>query len=306
MTTSRRLPLNSEAGQTTLFGAVFLLVLICMMAAVVDVGSWMRADRKLQADADAAALAAAQELPYDTGAAIAKAVEYGGKNGGSVGASNVSFETKVMPNDIVVVRLTKSAPGVFTGPMGIDSVQVHATAKARAGSLNQARYAAPIAVDILHEKLQCQPDPCFNQQTVIDLEKTGPGAFRLLNLDRSHGGTGQQILSDWILHGFNGLMPLDNYYSDPGAKFNASQVISALNERIGDTLLFPVYDETRKSGANFDYHVIGWVGFTVTGFDASGNNGKVFGYFTSVIWEGIMGSPDGEGNFGARTVALVE
>jgi Flp pilus assembly protein TadG len=306
MTTSRRRRTGSEAGQTTLLGVLFLVVLICMMAAVIDVGAWMRADRKLQADADAAALAAAQELPYNTGLATAKALEYGGKNGASVGPTNVTFETKVMPNDIVVVRLTKNTPGVFTGLFGVNSVNVHATAKARAGSLNQARYAAPIAVDIMHEKLQCQPDPCFNQQTVIDLEKTGPGAFRLINLDRSHGGTGQQDLANWILHGFAGLMPLDNYYSDPGAKFNASQVISALNERIGDTLLFPVYDDTRKSGANFDYHVIGWVGFTVTGFDASGNNGKVFGYFTSVIWEGIMGSPDGEGNFGARTVALVE
>jgi hypothetical protein len=305
MTTFRRRT-GSEAGQTTLLGVLFLVVLICMMAAVIDVGAWMRADRKLQANADAAALAAAQELPYDTGAATAKALEYGGKNGASIGPTDVTYETKVMPNDIVVVRLTKSAPGVFSGLFGVNSVAVHATAKARAGSLNQARYAAPIAVDLLHPKLQCQPNPCFNQQTEIDLEKTGPGAFRIINLDRSHGGTGQQDLSNWILNGFNGLMPLDNYYSDPGAKFNASQVVSSLNERIGDTLLFPVYDETKKEGANFAYHVIGWVGFTVTGFDASGNNGKVFGYFTSVIWEGIMGSPDGEGNFGARTVALVE
>ena len=173
----------------------------------------------------------------------------------------------------------------------MNSVDVHATAKARAGSLNQARYAAPIAVDILHPMLQCSPDPCFRQQTEIDLEKTGPGAFRLINLDREHGGTGQQDLADWILHGFAGLMPLDNYYSDPGAKFNASQVISSLNERIGDTLLFPVYDDTKKSGANFDYHVIGWVGFTVTGFDASGNNGKVFGYFTESDLGGNHGQP---------------
>lgn len=297
---------RSEAGQTTILAALFLVVLIAMMAAVIDVGAWMRADRKLQADADAAALAAAQELPYDTGTAIAKAVEYGNKNGGAITAANVSIETRVLPNDTVVVRATKNAPGVFTGLFGVNSVAVHATAKARAGSLNQARYAAPIAVDIKHEKLQCTPLPCFNQQTTIDLEKTGPGAFRIINLDRSHGGTGQSILADWILNGFSGLMPLDNYYSDPGAKFNASQVISALNDRIGDTLLFPVYDDTKKSGANFEYHVVGWVGFTVTGFDAHGSSGKVFGYFTSVIWEGIMGAPDGEGNFGARTVALVE
>ncbi len=304
--TTLRTNTRGEGGQATLTALVFMIVLIGMTAAVLDVGAWMRTDRKLQADADAAALAAAQELPYSTGAALAKAVEYGNKNGGDITAADVSFETKVLPNDVVVVRADKPTPGMFSKLFGVDGVTVHATAKARTGSLAQARYAAPIAVDVLHPKLQCSPTPCFHEPTVIDLEKTGPGAFRLINLDRSHGGTGQTILAEWILRGFNGLMPLDNYYSDPGAKFNASQVIAALDERIGDTLLFPVYDDTQKSGANFQYHVIGWVGFKVTAFQAQGNSGKVFGSFTSVIWEGIMGAPDGEANLGARTVALVE
>jgi Flp pilus assembly protein TadG len=298
--------IRANNGQSAVLMILFLVVLIGMMAAVLDIGGWMRTDRKLQADTDAAALAAAQELPYDTGTAMAKAQQYGTKNGATIAPANISFETKVLPNDTVVVRTTKEAPGVFTGLFGIRSVTVHATAKARAGSLAQARYAAPIAVDIKHPMLQCSPDPCFGQQTQLDLQKTGPGAFRIINLDRSHGGTGQAILSEWILRGFAGLMPLDNYYSDPGAKFNASQVVASLNQRIGSTLLFPVYDDTVKSGANFEYHVIGWVGFFVTGFTASGNTGKVDGYFTSVIWDGIMGEPDGEGNFGARTVALVE
>jgi hypothetical protein len=298
--------MRSNNGQSAVLMILFLVVLVAMVAAVLDVGSWMRSDRKLQADTDAAALAAAQELPYDTSTARSKAQEYGTKNGATIAAGDVTFETRVIPNDTVVVRTTRTVPGVFTGLFGIRSVDVHAAAKARSGSLAQARYAAPIAVDIMHPMLQCTPEPCFNQATTLDLEKTGPGAFRIINLDRSHGGTGQQVLSDWILHGYNGLMPLDDYYSDPGAKFNASQVVSALNERIGDTLLFPVYDDTIKSGANFEYHVIGWVGFTVTGFDAHGSHGTVDGYFKTVIWEGIMGSPDGEGNFGARTIALVE
>ena len=40
------------------FRRLFLIVLIRMAAAVIDVGAWMRADRKLQSAADAAALAA--------------------------------------------------------------------------------------------------------------------------------------------------------------------------------------------------------------------------------------------------------
>jgi hypothetical protein len=277
-----------------------------MMAAVVDVGAWMRADRKLQADADAAALAAAQELPYDTGAALAKAGEYGSKNGGEVTAGDVRIESKDQPDDTVVVEATAQTRGIFTGLVGVATVDVHATAKARVSPLGAARYAAPIAVDVRHPMLQCAPSPCFNQATTLDLEKTGPGAFRLINLDQSHGGTGPQTLADWIRNGYDGDMPINWYFSDPGAKFNSSAVRSAMNERIGDTVLFPVYDNTRGGGANFEYHVIGWVGFVVTGFAANGSHGTVDGYFKSVIWEGIAGTPASTGNFGARKVVLVE
>ena len=50
----------------------------------------------------------------------------------------------------------------------------------------------------------------------LDLTKTGPGAFRLINIDGSHGGTSPQILADWMLNGYEGYMPLDWYFSDPG------------------------------------------------------------------------------------------
>jgi len=118
--------------------------------------------------------------------------------------------------------------------------------------------------------LQCEPLPCFNQQTQLDLKKTGPGAFRLINIDGSRGGTSPPTLADWMLRGFDGYMPLQWYYSDPGAKFNSSQMQSALQARIGSELLFPVYRNVRGNGANFEYEVVGWVGFHLTDFDARG------------------------------------
>jgi Putative Flp pilus-assembly TadE/G-like len=298
--------LRRESGQATVLTVVFLIALIGMMGAVLDVGAWFRADRKLQANSDAAALAGAQDLPEDVGAAIARAVEYGDKNGGDVEATDVSFETKVLPNDTIVVETERAAPGVFTGIFGIDSVQVNAVAKARTGTIAAARYAAPIAVDIKHPLLQCKPLPCFEQGTTLDLQKVGPGAFRLINLDGSHGGTGPGTLAEWILRGYDGYMPINWYFSDPGAKFNSSHVKDALNQRIGDELLFPIYDDTKGGGANFEYHVIGWVGFVVTSFEANGSKGKIDGYFKRVIWEGIMSESAPENNFGSYTINLVE
>jgi len=65
----------------------------------------------------------------------------------------------------------------------------------------------------------------------------------------------------WILSGFQNYLPIGGYMSDPGAKWNSSQVQDALKGRFGTELLFPVYDTLTGTGANAEYHVIGWVGF---------------------------------------------
>ncbi|HUQ23516.1 MAG TPA: flp pilus-assembly TadE/G-like family protein [Gaiellaceae bacterium] len=295
---------RDDRGQAAVLTVIFLVALLGAVAMVLDVGSWFRAQRSTQSTADASALAAAHELPESPGAANALATEYLGKNGGGVAA--VTFSSKLLANDTVTVKVTRKAPGVFSKLFGINSVDVHAKASARAGNPDQARYAAPIAVDIKHPLLQCKPLPCFGSATTLDLEKVGPGAFRLINLDGSKGGTGGKIDAEWILHGYDGYMPLGWYGSDPGAAFNDSKFKSAMTVRIGDELLFPVYDKTTGSGANFSYHVVGWVGFVVTSFTGKGNKGTVAGHFVRVIWEGIQSTSGGAEDFGVRAIELVE
>ncbi len=297
---------RSERGQAFVVTILFLGVLLAMAAAVLDVGAWYRQHRQVQLTADAAALAGAQALPHDPGTAVALAVEYGNKNGGGVASGGVSLVGDPVATEITV-EAKKPTPGVFTKLFGIDSVNIRAKATARVAVPGKARYAAPIAVDHLHPLLSGNGCPCFGTSTTLDLEKVGPGAFRLVNLDDSHGGTGPSELADWILRGFDGYMPLNWYFSDPGAKFSSSQIKNAMQARIGDELLFPVYDDTRAEGANFEYFVIGWVAFHVTGFTAHGNSGTVTGWFERVIWEGIETSAaDEENDFGVRVVQLVE
>lgn len=296
-------PVRSDRGQATVLTIIFLVAVLGAAGLVLDVGSWFREQRDTQSTADAAALAAAQELPEFPGAAGVLADEFVGKNGG--GSQQVTFSSKVLANDTVTVAVERETPGVFAKLFGIDSVTVGAKAAARSGPLAEARYAAPIGVDRSHPLLQCLPQPCFDRATTLDLEKVGPGAFRLINIDGSRGGTGPPILADWVNRGFDGYMPLGWYYSDPGAKFNSSQVKEAMQFRLGDELLFPVYDQTRGNGSNFEYNVVGWVGFVVTDYDGKGSKGTIDGYFVRVIWEGIQ-STSGAGNYGARAIQLVE
>ena len=218
---------------------ISLLVLLGMGALVLDVGSWFQAHRQTQSAADAAALAAAHALPEDATAAQTLASQYLTKNGG--GTATVTVGSGVLANDTARVVLTRETPGFFAKAFGVSTVNVTAKAGARSGTPAEARWAAPFAVDEAHPMLQCRPLPCFGEETRLELDKVGPGAYRVLNIDDSHGGSGPKILEDWIMRGWEGYMPLDWYFSDPGAKFDSDSVRDALDARLGSELLFPVY-----------------------------------------------------------------
>lgn len=300
---------RTERGQAMVLTTLFVAALLGIAALVIDLGTWFRSQRDLQAVADAAALAGAQELPESTGNATAYANQYATKNNGP--APGITFRSTRMSgrNDTINVKLERPAPGFFARAFGVNSVQIRASASAIASPLGSARYAAPIGVDKKHPLISgpgCSTSlPCFNQGTELNLQKVGPGAFRLINIDGSRGGTGPQTLAEWILKGYDGEMPINWYFSDPGAKFNSSAIQNALTERIGDEMLFPVYDDTRGQGANFEYEVIGWIGFVITSFEARGNSGKLYGYFTRVVWEGLPAS-SGVEDFGVRVIELIE
>jgi hypothetical protein len=311
----KRFCLNSERGQSMVITLVFLTVLIAIAGAVIDVGSWYRAHRTMQATADASALAGAQELPLSTSAAAAQALDYAQRNQGGVTSGDIQISSDKIANDSIKVTARTPAPGVFTRLVGIDSVTARATAKARVGGLSSAKWAAPIGVDYLHDDLHCTPDPLvcdpeFNKATEITFDRTGPGAFRLLNIDGSYGGTGPQDIGEWIRTGLDGYMPVKQwYYSDPGIKPNSSHVKEALEDRlgVGKEILIPIYSETRAQGAGFEYYVVGWVGWVTTSFDIRGvRDVSIFGHFTQIIWEGIQSESGTDDGTGARAVSLIE
>jgi hypothetical protein len=293
-------------GQAIVLAVVFMTAALGMGALVLDVGSWFRADRATQATADAAALAAVQELPDNAGAAPGVALTYANKNGGGVAGSDITISSNLAPNDTVQVHVQRTAPGFFSKVLGLGDVTVGSTATARAYGMADAKYVAPIGVNISQQELSAGGCPCFNQATTLPLNRLkAPGAFDMINL--GSGSAGSSTLATWITGGYDGYLPLGGYFSSAGAKWNSSEVQGALTQRIGSTLLFPVYDSVSGTGSNASYHVIAWVGFYLTGIDARGSAGSLSGYFTEVIWEGLAATTAGDGgpNLGAHTVRLV-
>ena len=302
---------TNERGQAVVLMVISLAVLTGMAALVLDVGIWMRTDRRLQATADAAALAGAQKLPTDVAGAKALAQTYANQNGGDVLGANISVTTTYTSNDTISVRAAKTQSGIFSKILGINSANIKADAKARVDSPQQAQYVAPMVVYCGHSLIQnCNGShtPTFNVQTTMDYDKMGaPGAFGMLNLDNDNGTPGASEEGNWILHGYDKYLPLGMYRSDPGAKFSSQNVNGALDARVGSVLLFPVFKTLDGTGQNAEYDIIGWIGFYLTKETTHGNDATLEGYFTEFIAQGILAqSGSGAPNtFGVRSVQLV-
>jgi len=300
-----------SCGQAYVLTILFLVVLLGMAAAVLDVGSWYRAQRALQATVDSAALAGAQKLPESSGEATALANDYAAKNGG--GSITVKFSSQVVQNDTITVDGTKPAPGFFAKVFGVKSVTVHAHASARTGGITQAKYVVPIVVDEKHPKLQCNPNPCSGatelnyQHLKGNGSPDGSGNFGFINLT-GEGGVGTSDLEKWITNGFDKYLGLGDYDARTGNPFSSSHVGDVLDARIGDILLFPVYRKITGTGTGAKYQIVGWAAFRLTGIDVHGSNEKLFGEFVDVTWDGIQAGSVGETppDFGVKNVSLID
>jgi hypothetical protein len=313
-----------SCGQAYVLTVLFLVVLLGMAAAVLDAGSWYRADRALQATVDAAALAGAQALPEDSAEAAALADEYVTKNGGGSipdegGSINVSFDTQVFEDDTIIVEGTRPAPGFFAKVFGVDSVNVNGRAVARAGYPTAAKWVAPIVVNVKHKMLQdCPDDPPCKADTVLEYyhlknngaQNDGAGSFGFINLTGDNG-VGSNELGNWISEGFDQLLEVDqDYLVSTGNPFSSNNIKGALDEKVkeGDILLFPVYDKLTGTGNNAKYHIVGFAAFVITSMDLAGNNEKFHGHFVSVTWEAVQASTPGAAppNFGVKSVSLID
>jgi Flp pilus assembly protein TadG len=310
---------KSESGQAIVLMVISLAVLTGMAALVLDVGVWMRTDRRLQATADAAALAGAQQLPNSPGNARSLALDYANRNGGDVLAANITVSSMFNPNDTIQVRAQKNQPGIFSRILGVDSTDIHASAKARADTPYSVRYVAPMVVSCAHNYIQnCNNNgrtPDFGMDTTLNFDKMGaPGAFGMLNLSKGSGTPGTSEEAQWIQRGYDQDLDVNKEYrSDPGAKFSSSEISGALDTRLanGIPLLFPVFEKDKSltdgGGQVTSYYIIGWIAFHITSYEIHGNNATLHGYFTEYIAKGILSSSgSGSPNYGVKSIQLIE
>lgn len=299
----RVFPLVCQRGQVMALTALALVAVCAMAGFSIDVASWYQAQRKVQSVADASALAAVKDLPGNQGQATSDASTYASKNSGTLASTAVS--TKYMSGDTITVTASATAPSYFLKVLGIGSANVAATATATAENLQSANGAMPFGVINTQPELTGCGGPCYNTSTSLTIAKVGaPGGFGIINVDGSSGPASPATLAAWITNGCNCTTNAPQWYpGTPGARFNSSQVQSAMNSVVGKTELFPVYDQVTGSGANITFHVIGWSAFTITGWSGRGSSATITGYWVKADWPGA-GTTSAANYFGVTTSVL--
>ena len=305
--------LASERGQVLVFTAFAMIVLLGFVALVIDVGAYYHAQRDLQKGADAAALAGAQDLPL-TSNASGTATSYADVNvTGST--KTITFPTDAKTGSLAIhVKLDRDMDSYFARVLGIDSFHPAAEAQAAAPALYGAGGVAPIALSDQNEAIKCflatQNPSCYSTGELsftLSTQKNpdgGGGAFQLLNLNPSCSpNASTPELEYWIQHGTKDILYPGVFCSSPGAPLKPLE--DEMASRFGDEILIPVYSgNVTYSGSPAEYQIIGFIGFTLTGFDPHGNEATMTGTFTRVVWNtGDVTGGTGV-DLGARMVSL--
>jgi len=186
---------RQERGQIIVLAAGAMVVVLGFTALAVDIGFFAHTKRDLQNDADAMALAGAQEIP-DQGLANSKAQEWGTNNDVDLDGELVSIDFGTTCSGLsepttITVRLERSQPTFLARALGITSGTIRACATAGRFSLGGGSGAVPWGLE----------DSCFtgatfgqtytlkydSQATSADCDSQG-GNFGAMAVDESGAG----------------------------------------------------------------------------------------------------------------------
>jgi hypothetical protein len=177
---------RSESGQVLVWLAVGAVSFLAMVGFVIDVGHVFNAHRELQASADAAALAGAQDLP-NAGLATATALSYSSSPGKKNTHPDISNVTTTVtprcfastglpcnPANGIVVNESASVPTFFLRVIGVNSFSINArgTASMKGGA------ALPLDIMIVLDRTGSMCQPCSKITSARDGVLAFLGAMR--------------------------------------------------------------------------------------------------------------------------------
>lgn len=270
------------------------MVLIGLLGIVLDMGYSNVIQKRMQAAADAAALAGARDLAAGEADSVAIARMQQILTANKADASLSTYTVSNGSTTEVWARVI--LPTLVSGLFGIDEIEIDAYASAATGQIQESGSLMPFITQ--------EAEWVVGQPVTLIGDKNGPGNFGWIRWAGQNPSTptlqynlNNPSQSDTIAIG-------DRVNGHPGVSFNPVQ--SHLNAWIGKTVTVILYDpaETQGNGNNLTYKTRGFAYFVITGTYSHGNDSEIYGTFVSKATLGGAINPGVK--TGAQGIALLK
>lgn len=299
-----RLSMREERGSVITLVVFAMTAMIGLAALGTDVGRLYLERQRLVTVADAAALSAAQRLPYQPDVARADARTYLLKNGFDPNQATVAVSSD---QHRVSINLSRTVALTFARIIGQKQTKVDGGATAWSANLSGYQGAAPLAVP--------KDDWQLGQQVYL---KLGPGDgssgnYQALALGRRGAATYEQNL----MYGYEEWIRIGDWVETETGNM-AGPTVRAVKQRVSEDplatytdvsrqsprlLVIPIVDDFNVNGRS-EVHVVGFaVFFLEAASETDSNTGEVVGRFLRIVLDG-EGS-DTAPDFGAHITKLV-
>ena len=280
---------RKERGQALVLFALFLLVLMGMVALAADGGYAFAQRRRMQYAADAAAMAGARALAlYNNTTAVENAVK---KYALDNGADTYSWE--LVDGHTVRVQVSRTFSTFFAGVVGIDQMTATAVAEASIEGVSEMNNLLPIAVEEfdfeygkIYKLWDKDSNPSPGNFGWLDWNGGSPSAVELANNICNPENSGTWKVGQWVP-------------GAPGVKMSMA-VRNCLNKWLNQAVTIIIYDTVKGPGNNSQYHIAGFARFVITGYNFKGSEKYILGRFERFVLPGEGGGPD----FGVLALVL--
>ena len=299
--------IKEQKGATVVVVALMMVILMGFAAVVIDAGLVYIDRQRLVNTVDAAALAAAQDLVLNEGAAVETAKDYIRKNGFDPADFRISASSS---DKAVEVRGGDDVHFLFARLMGFMGTHVNSRSKAAIRPLTGTNGIRPLAV----EKLQF----VYGQQYRL---KEGAGDSYNGNFGPvALGGTGASNYRNNLKYGYAAKLKTGDWISTETGNMPTPTIegIDYLMNQCPHTpkctitryvpdcprlVTIPVVDTLQVNGRG-QVQVVGFARFLLAGTVNDGGHMEVVGWFVRDIVPGDMGG-DGQ-DFGLYGVKLIQ
>lgn len=290
----------NQKGSSQAIVIIFMAAILGSTSLVIDIGNSYINKAKLNNATDAAALAAALELPNDPNKAIQIAEEYLSKN--AVNLEDVNI-TLLEDNSGIEVSVNKNVNHLFARVIGIESSIVNASSTVKIGPITEVYDGIrPFAVE----------EQTFNYGQVITL-KYGAGAGNNGNYGAiALGGRGAKNYQNNIKYGYDSKLKVGDYIdTEPGNMVGPtvkginyildSNFETFENHSKNSTRLWtiPIVDSLNVNGRK-PVKIVGFAEFFIEGVN---NKAEITGRFIEFVKNGNINF--NQNDYGLRAIKLV-